>query len=98
MTSSAEESRPSDPAASPVALISTELELPVVTVADGAPPVPPVFAAVWTDLIERGWAPGDFCVTRDRPSEGLCLSSNQAMSTDTGPMRFPVSIARSLSC
>ena len=70
LTSSAPGSRPSDPAAPPVALISTELELPVVTVADGTPPLPQVFLELWADLAERGWTAGDFSVTRDHPSEG----------------------------
>jgi gamma-glutamylcysteine synthetase len=69
-----------------LALISTELELPVVSLADGGPPLPQVFLELWGDLAARGWTPGDFCVTRDHPSEGPCLSSNQAMSTDTGPI------------
>jgi gamma-glutamylcysteine synthetase len=86
LPSSAEGSRPSDQAASPVALISTELELPVVSIADGSPPLPEVFLALWRDLAQRGWTAGDFCVTRDHPSEGPCISSNQAMSTDTGPV------------
>ena len=58
----------------------------MVTLADGTPPLPPVFTAVWTDLIGRGWTAGDFCITRDHPSEGPCISSNQGMSTDTGPV------------
>ena len=82
MSSSAEDSPPSEPAA----LISTELELPVVNLADGSPPLPQVFLALWTDLAQRGWTAGDFCVTRDRPSEALCISSNQAIATDTGPV------------
>jgi gamma-glutamylcysteine synthetase len=86
LTSSAKDSRPSDPPASTAGLISTELELPVVTIADGSAPLPQVFTALWSDLIQRGWAPGDFCVTRDQPSAGLCISTNQAMSTDTGPV------------
>jgi hypothetical protein len=73
-------------AAPPSALISTELELPVVNLADGTPPLPQVFLALWTELAGSGWTAGDFCVTRDRPSEALCISSNQAMSTDTGPV------------
>ena len=72
--------------APPLALISTELELPVVSLADGTPPLPQVFLALWGDLATRGWTPGDFSVTRDHPSEGPCISSNQAMSTDTGPI------------
>ena len=72
--------------AAPTTLISTELELPVVTVSDGAPPLPQVFARLWTDLVSRGWTAGDFCVTRDQPSAGRCISSNQAISTDTGPV------------
>jgi hypothetical protein len=72
--------------AAPIGLISTELELPVVGLADGSPPLPQVFLALWGDLAQRGWTAGDFCVTRDRPSEGLCISSNQAISTDTGPI------------
>jgi gamma-glutamylcysteine synthetase len=60
--------------------------MPVVTVADGAPPLPQVFATLWGDLAQRGWTGGDFCVTRDHPGEALCISSNQAISTDTGPV------------
>jgi gamma-glutamylcysteine synthetase len=86
LSSSAQDSRPSDPALDPVALISTELELPVVTIADGAPPLPKVFAGLWADLVERGWTAGDFSVTREQPSAGRCISSNQAISTDTGPV------------
>lgn len=68
------------------ALISTELELPVVNRADGSPPLPDVFLALWADMARRGWTAGNFCVTRDRPSEASCISSNQAISTDTGPV------------
>ena len=57
-----------------------------MTVADSLPPMPQVFAAMWRNLAQSGWTPGDFSVTRDQPSEGLCISSNQAMSTDTGPV------------
>jgi gamma-glutamylcysteine synthetase len=86
LPSSAAGSPPSDPAAAPAALISTELELPVVALADGSPPLPQVFEALWTDLTQRGWGSGDFCITRDRPCDALTISSNQAMSTDTGPV------------
>ena len=96
LSSSAEDSRRSDTAGAPVAvggsraaptaLISTELELPVVTAGGGAPPLPEVFDALWADLSRRGWTGGDFCVTRDHPGEGPCISSNQAISTDTGPV------------
>jgi gamma-glutamylcysteine synthetase len=86
LSSSAAGSRPSDLAAPPSALISTELELPVVTIADGSPPIPQVFAGLWADMTQRGWTAGEFCVTRPHPSESLCISSNQAMSTDTGPV------------
>ena len=86
MPSSADGSPPRNRAAAPPPLISTELELPVVTLADGAPPLPAVFTAVWTDLIGRGWTAGDFCINRDHASEGPCISSNQGMSTDTGPV------------
>ena len=86
LTSSADASRRSDPAAAPTGLISTELELPVVTIANGLPPTPEVFVGLWGDLAERGWTAGPFGVTRDQPSDGFCISSNQAMSTDTGPV------------
>ena len=86
MPSSAADLQPPDRAAAPPALVSTELEPPVVTLADGKPPLPEVFAALWTDLIGRGWTAGDFCINRDHPSEGPCISSNQGMSTDTGPV------------
>ena len=76
----------SDPAAAPVALISTEVELPVVSIVDGSPPLPQVFGAVWADLARRGWTTGDFCITRDHPCEGQAISSHQMMSTDTGPV------------
>lgn len=67
-------------------LVSTELELPVVTLADGSPPLPPVFVALWRDLVDRGWRAGDFNINRDHPCDGPCISANQAMSTDTGPV------------
>jgi gamma-glutamylcysteine synthetase len=81
LNSSAEDSRQSEPT-----LISTELELPVVTLADGSPPLPQVFLALWTELAQGGWTAGEFGVSRDRPSEAPCISSNQGMSTDTGPV------------
>jgi gamma-glutamylcysteine synthetase len=97
LTPSAEDSRRSDPAAQ-AALVSTELELPVITVADRAAPLPQVFAALWGDLVERGWTALDpFGVVRDHASEGPCISSNQAMSTDTGPIiELVVSPSRTL--
>ena len=76
----------SDPAAAPVALISTEVELPVVSIVDGSPPLPQVFDALWADLARCGWTTGDFCITRDHPCEGQAISSHQMMSTDTGPV------------
>ena len=66
--------------------VSTELELPVVRIADGSPPLPLVFTALWKDLADRGWRAGDFCINRDHPCEGPCISADQAMSTDTGPV------------
>jgi len=77
---------PSDPRVAPAALISTELELPVVTRADGTPPLPGVFVAVWKDMLERGWTASDFSVVRDHATKDVCISSNQAISTDTGPV------------
>jgi len=85
LPSSASGSPRSDSAPAPAALISTELELPVVA-ADGTPPLPDVFTALWTDLESRGWTPGEFSVTKTHPSEGPSISANQAMSTDTGPV------------
>ena len=60
--------------------------MPVVTAADGAPPLPPVFAELWADLAERGWTAGDFGVARDHPSHGPSISTGHCMSTDTGPV------------
>ena len=86
MNSSAEDSPRSDAPAARVALISTEIEMPVVTAADGAPPLPPVFAELWSHLADRGWTATDFGVTRDHPSHGPSISAGQCMSTDTGPV------------
>jgi hypothetical protein len=69
-----------------VALISTEIELPVVTIGSGEAPLPGVFDALWGDLSQRGWIRGEFGVSRDHPSAGLVISSSQGMSTDTGPV------------
>ena len=85
MPSSAGDSRRSEAAPVSPGLISTELERPVITSA-GAPPLPEVFVRMWADMCERGWSPGEFSVTRDRPAPGPTISSNQGMSTDTGPV------------
>src|SRR5262245_10606503 len=52
----------------------------------GAPPLPDVFDGIWKELCAKGWSPGSFSVTRDHASAGAVISSNQAMSTDTGPV------------
>jgi len=69
------------------ALVSAELECPVVSLRDLSAPVPGVFAELWRELARDGWEPVDFGIVRERRSEprALCISSAQAITTDTGP-------------
>jgi gamma-glutamylcysteine synthetase len=68
-------------------LLSTELECPVVSLRDGRPAPPELFAAVWETLGADAWSRGDFGVERERRlvPRTLCISTAQAMTTDTGP-------------
>jgi gamma-glutamylcysteine synthetase len=68
-------------------LVSTELEAPVVSLRDGAPAPPEVFASVWRSLACDAWRPGEFGVWRERRETPrvLAISSAQMMASDTGP-------------
>ncbi len=69
------------------ALVSAELECPVVSLGDLTAPVPGVFTQLWRDLARDGWTPVDFGLVRERRAEPrvVCISTVQAITTDTGP-------------
>lgn len=68
------------------ALVSTELEMPVVSFADGRPAPPDVFLRLWQVLSEAGWQAKEFGVVREYPVAGPCIASQQVVTTDTGPL------------
>jgi len=68
------------------ALVSTELEMPVVSLADGRPAPPDVFLRLWKVLSGSGWQAKEFGVVRDVPLAGPCIASQQVVTTDTGPL------------
>ncbi len=81
-------------------LVSTELECPVVSLRDGQPAPPELFASVWETLAADSWQRADFGVTRERRlvPRALCINTAQAMATDTGPtIELVPSPARSLA-
>lgn len=69
------------------ALVSAELECPVVSLRDLAAPAPGVFVELWRELARDGWEPVDFGIVRERRGEprAVCISTAQAITTDTGP-------------
>ncbi len=77
-------------------LVSAELECPVVSLRDHQPPAPAVFAELFRALSRDGWVGTDFGLVRERRGEprSVCISTAQAMTTDTGP---PLEIAPSPS-
>jgi gamma-glutamylcysteine synthetase len=68
------------------ALVSTEVEMPVVSVSDGRPAHPEVFLRLWQLLAADGWEGKEFGVVREVPPAGPCLGSQQMVTTDTGPL------------
>ena len=66
LTSSADDSRPSDPAAPSGGRLAISSDQHGAASsrrhdrADGSPPLPHVFVALWNDLAQRGWSAGDF--------------------------------------
>jgi gamma-glutamylcysteine synthetase len=81
-------------------LVSTELECPVVSLRDGQPAPPELFATVWEELAKDSWRRGEFGVERERRMvpRALCINTAQAMATDTGPtIELVPSPARSLA-
>lgn len=69
------------------ALVSAELECPVVSLSDHSPPQPFVFEKAWDALARGDWQRAEFGVTREgRAVPGaVCISTGQAITTDTGP-------------
>ena len=77
-----------EPASAPeAALISAELECPVVSLRDHKAPAPAVFAKLFRALARDGWQDVDFGLVRERRGEprSICISTAQTMTTDTGP-------------
>jgi gamma-glutamylcysteine synthetase len=68
-------------------LVSTELECPVVSLADGRPAPPALFAALWEDLASDSWRRAEIGLVREhRVDPALrCISADQHITTDTGP-------------
>lgn len=86
--------------APPIRLVSTELECPVVALADGSPAPPEVFAAAWRVLARDSWQATGFGVWRERRRMQRInvISSGQVMATDTGPvLELAPSPSRSLA-
>jgi gamma-glutamylcysteine synthetase len=69
------------------ALVSAELECPVLSLADHSAPAPPVFESAWDVLARGDWRRVDFGVTREGEAVpgAVCISTVQAITTDTGP-------------
>lgn len=86
MSPSAGESPASDTGGDAGALLSVELEMPVVSLDDGRPAHPEVFLRLWDVLVGAGWKAKDFGVTRAHPAAGPCIASQQMVTTDTGPL------------
>jgi gamma-glutamylcysteine synthetase len=77
-----------EPSSGPeAALVSAELECPVVSLRDHEPPAPAVFTELFRGLARDGWQGVDFGLVRERRGEprSMCISTAQAMTTDTGP-------------
>lgn len=69
------------------ALVSAELECPVVSLSDHAAPLPAVFDSAWDALARGDWRRAEFGVTREGEAvpRAVCISTAQAITTDTGP-------------
>lgn len=61
--------------------------MPVVSLEDGRPAPPGAFLDLWKALSGAGgWQRQEFGVVREHPEAGPCLASQQAVTTDTGPL------------
>jgi len=79
-------------------LVSTELEVPVVSLRDGTPPPPEVFQSLWDSLAGLSWKRQAFGVAREYPLAVPCMNPLQSMVTDSGPtLELVTSPATSIS-
>ena len=86
MSPSADASPGSEAGAGRPALVSVEVEAPVVSVTDGRPAPPEIFLRLWEVLAAAGWHGKEFGVERDHVVDGPCLAARQLVTTDTGPL------------